>query len=184
MRRFDEWRNRACRNDHVQQVPYMCRREVLQGHEEPRGGFQYLRGKGSRARRLYYVRWMSWGQYRICSRRNEEERGDRHPSSHGHACGLSTVHADRLLPTVHRGAIWHPCGCRNSPHPSEVLQDPCRFGFLEFPHVEGAHPAHTYYRGNPPGIRLGVCGSGRMMENARNQDRGALGCGNWKVKTI
>src|SRR5659263_694015 len=154
MRRFDERRDRACWDDYVQQVPYLCRREVLQGHEEPRGGFQYLRGKGSRARRLYYVRRVPRWKYRIRSRRDEEERGDGHPSGHGDACRLPTLHADRLFPTVHRRAIWHPCGRRNSPHPSEVFQDPRRTGFLEVPHVAGADPTHACYRGDPPGIRL------------------------------
>ena len=52
------------------------------------------------------------------------------------------------------GAIWHPCRRRNPPHPSEVLQDPRRIGFLEVSHVAGAHPADACYRGDPPGIRL------------------------------
>src|SRR5450830_286632 len=154
MRRFDERRNRACWDDHVQQVPYMCRREVLQGHEEPRGGFQHLRGEGSGACRLHHMWGMPRREYRIRSRRNEEEWGDRHPSGHGHACGLPALHTDRLFPTVHPGTIWHPCGHRNPPHPSEVLQGARVAWFLEVPHVAGAHSAHASYLGDPPGIRL------------------------------
>src|SRR5450759_2551766 len=100
------------------------------------------------------MRWMSREQHRICSRRDEEERGDGHPSGHGDACRLPALHADRLFPTVHHGTIWHPHRRRNPPHPSEVLQDPRRIGLLEVAHVAGADPADACYRGDPPGIRL------------------------------